>query len=99
MTLTYDNRKEVSEYVHIVQESKSSGYFVTPFVSWELGSDESRNNLLRQYFPNMRARSSVTDEEIKMIQNRLHNRPRMRLLFKTSSEVFQQSLNRVAPRH
>jgi IS30 family transposase len=40
----------------------------------------------------------VTDEELKMIQDRLNNRPRKRLGFKTPSEVFTQSLNRVALR-
>jgi len=54
--------------------------------------------LLRQYIPKKRAMSTVSDEEIRMIQNRLNNRPRKRLGFKTPAEVFHQSLNRVALR-
>jgi IS30 family transposase len=40
----------------------------------------------------------VTQEEIKMIQQQLNNRPRKRLGFKTPNEVFMQSLKRVALR-
>jgi IS30 family transposase len=42
--------------------------------------------------------STVSDEEIRMIQNRLNNRPRKRLGFKTPAEVFHQSPKRVALR-
>ena len=42
--------------------------------------------------------SDITVEEIKMIENRLNNRPRKRLGFKTPAEVFHQSLSRVALR-
>jgi IS30 family transposase len=41
---------------------------------------------------------TLSDEEIRMIQNRLNNRPRKRLGFKTPAEVFHQSLKRVALR-
>jgi IS30 family transposase len=51
-----------------------------------------------QYIPKKRPLSSVTQEEIKMIQQQLNNRPRKRLGFKTPNEVFMQSLKRVALR-
>jgi IS30 family transposase len=49
---------------------------VRPFASWEPGSNKNRNGLLRQYIPKKRAMSTVSDEKIRMIQNRLNNRPR-----------------------
>jgi len=69
-----------------------------PFASWERGSNEKLNGLLGQYVPKKRALSTVTDEEIRMIQNRLNNRPRKRLGFKTPAEVFHQLRKRVALR-
>jgi len=51
-----------------------------------------------QYIPKKRAMSTISDEEIRMIQNRLNNRPRKRLGFKTPAEVFHQSLKRFALR-
>jgi IS30 family transposase len=97
-TLTYDNGKEFCGHVEIDQALGSTGYFARPFASWERGSNENFNGLLRQYVPKVRAMANITDEEIRMIENRLNNRPRKRLGFKTPAEVFHQSLSRVALR-
>lgn len=97
-TLTFDNGKEFAGHAHIDQQLQSTAYFARPFASWERGSNENLNGLLRQYVPKKRAMSTVSDEEIRMIQNRLNNRPRKRLGFKTPAEVFHQSLKRVALR-
>jgi len=97
-TLTYDNGKEFAAHIQIDQALKSTGYFARPFASWERGSNENFNGLLRQYVPKKRSMNTVDEDEITMIQNRLNNRPRKRLGFKTPSEVFHQSLKRVALR-
>ena len=97
-TLTFDNGKEFAGHGQIDEQLQSTAYFARPFASWERGSNENLNGLLRQYIPKKRSMSTVTDEEIRMIENRLNNRPRKRLGFKTPSEVFHQSLKRVALR-
>ena len=97
-TLTYDNGKEFCGHAKIDEALGSTGYFARPFASWERGSNENFNGLLRQYVPKKRQMRSITDEEIKMIENRLNNRPRKRLGFRTPAEVFHQSLSRVALR-
>ena len=97
-TLTFDNGKEFAAHRLIDQQLNSTAYFARPFASWERGSNENLNGLLRQYIPKKRSMSTVTDEEIRMIQNRLNNRPRKRLWFKTPDEVFHQSLKLVALR-
>jgi len=97
-TLTYDNGKEFVKHAWIDKKLSSTGYFARPYCSWQRGSNENFNGLLRQYVPKKRLMSTVTDEEITMIQNRLNHRPRKRLGFKTPHEVFHQSLNRVALR-
>ncbi len=97
-TLAYDNGKEFSGHARIDEALGSIGYFARPFASWERGSNENLNGLLRQYVPKKRQMASITNEEIKMIENRLNNRPRKRLGFRTPAEVFHQSLSRVALR-
>ena len=97
-TLTFDNGKEFCGHGKIVEALGSTSYFARPFASWERGSNENFNGLLRQYVPKKRSMESITDEEIRMIENRLNNRPRKRLGFRTPSEVFHQSLRRVALR-
>jgi len=97
-TLTYDNGKEFCGHAKIDEALGSTGYFARPFASWERGSNENFNGLLRQYVPKKRQMTSITDEEIKIIENRLNNRPRKRLGFRTPAEVFHQSLSHVALR-
>ncbi len=97
-TLTFDNGKEFAEHRRIDTALKSTTYFADPFASWQRGSNENFNGLLRQYIPKKRPLSTVTNQELRMIQDRLNNRPRKRLGFKTPNEVFMQSLNRVALR-
>ena len=90
------HRQRGGEGAYIDKQLQGTAYFARPFASRESGSNENLNGLLRQYVPKKRAMSTVTDEEIRMIQNRLNNRPRKRLGFKTPLEVFHQSLKRVA---
>ena len=97
-TMTFDNGKEFAGHSTIDTALNSTTYFADPFASWQRGSNENFNGLLRQYIPKKRALSTVTDKELRMIQDQLNNRPRKRLGFKTPSEVFTQSLNRVALR-
>ena len=97
-TITYDNGKEFAEHKFIDASLGSKAYFADPFASWQRGSNENYNGLLRQYIPKKRRLSTVTDEELKMIEDRLNHRPRKRLGFKTPHQVFHESLNRVALR-
>ena len=97
-TLTYDNGKEFSGHAEIDEALGSTGYFARPFASWERVSNENFNGLLRQYMLKKRPMTNMTDEEIKMIENRLNNRPRKRLGYKTPAEVFHQSLSGAALR-
>jgi IS30 family transposase len=95
-TITFDNGKEFAEHARIDEALGSTTYFADPFSSWQRGSNENFNGLLRQYVPKKRHLSTVTDEELKMIEERLNNRPRKRLGYKTPNQVFHESLNRVA---
>lgn len=97
-TITFDNGKEFAGHRQIDQSLGSTAYFADPFASWQRGSNENFNGLLRQYIQKKRRLSTVTDEELKIIENLLNHRPRKRLGFKTPHQVFHESLNRVALR-
>jgi IS30 family transposase len=68
-TLTFDNGKEFAGHAYIYEQLQSTTFFARPFASWERGSNGNFNGLLRQYIPKKRSIPTVTDEEIKMIQN------------------------------
>jgi len=97
-TITLDNGKEFADHQRIDLELGSTIYFADPFASWQRGTNENFSGLLKQYIPKDRPLSTVTQEELKIIENKLNHRPRKRLGFKTPHEVFHESLNRVALR-
>jgi IS30 family transposase len=69
-------------------------YFAHPYSSWERGTNENTNGLVRQYFPKRTDFSKITDAEIERVMERLNNRPRKTLGFRTPNQVFfkQQSV-------
>jgi transposase, IS30 family len=97
-TITFDNGKEFANHKAIDNALNSTTYFADPFSSWQRGCNENLNGLLRQYIPKKRPLSTVTENEIKMIEQLLNNRPRKRLGFKTPNEIFFQYVNVVALR-
>jgi transposase, IS30 family len=97
-TLTVDNGKEFAYHQKVDAALDMQTFFADPYCSWQRGSNENFNGLLRQYIPKKRCMQTVTQQELTMIENRLNHRPRKRLGFKTPHEVFHASLNRVALR-
>ena len=87
-TLTYDNGKEFAFHQDIDKELKSDGYFAHPYHSWERGLNENTNGLIRQFFPKGKDLSDVTDADIQRVMDKLNNRPRKCLGFKTPNQVF-----------
>lgn len=87
-TLTSDNGKEFAEHKAIAKSLEADFYFAHPYASWERGTNENMNGLIRQYFPKHRDLRTVTDEEIQKAMDRLNNRPRKCLGYRTPNEVF-----------
>ena len=87
-TITSDNGKEFGNHEKIAKGLKCNFYFAHPYSSWERGTNENTNCLIRQYFPKSRDFRTITDSEIIHAMKRLNNRPRKRLGFKTPNQVF-----------
>lgn len=91
-TLTLDNGKEFSKHA----ELNVTCYFARPYASWQRGTVENTNGLLRQYFPRSRKLSSVRCKDVQFAMDKLNHRPRKCLGFRTPHEVFMQALASVA---
>ncbi len=87
-TITGDNGKEFAEHVRIAETLKANFYFAHPYSAWERGTNENTNGLVRQYFPKKTDFSKVILPETKLVGDRLNQRPRKCLDFKTPFEVF-----------
>lgn len=87
-TLTADNGREFSEHVKVSKKLQTKFYFAHPFSSWERGLNENTNGLIRQYFPKKHDFTTITIEQVNNVMEKLNNRPRKCLGFKTPNEVF-----------
>lgn len=91
-TITADNGKEFSEHKKISKALGVDFYFAHPYSSWERGTNENTNGLIRQYLPKGTEFKSVNDEKCEFIMGRLNNRPRKCLGYRTPQEVFEEFL-------
>jgi IS30 family transposase len=92
-TVTYDNGMEFAAHQGISADLNADCYFATPYHSWERGLNEHTNGLIRQYLPKSVDFKDVTDDEIQAIEDRLNNRPRKSLGYKTPMEVMMAHEN------
>ncbi len=90
-TVTSDNGREFAGHEAIAQHLQADFYFAHPYASWERGTNENTNGLIRQYFPKNRDFTTITQQEIDMAMERLNNRPRKRLGYQTPKQVFFKS--------
>jgi len=87
-SITFDNGKEFAYHATIAQELEADVFFAHPYSSWERGTNENTNGLIRQYFPKERRLDNVEPQETDEAMRRLNNRPRKILKAKTPSQVF-----------
>lgn len=90
-TITSDNGREFAGHEEVSKQLRADFYFAHPYASWERGTNENTNGLIRQYFPKNRDFTTITQQEIDTAMERLNNRPRKRLGFLTPTQVFFKS--------
>ena len=87
-TITADNGREFAHHQIIANALNAKFYFAHPFSSWERGLNENTNGLIRQYFPKQHDFTTITQQQIDHVMDRLNNRPRKCLGIKTPNQVF-----------
>jgi transposase, IS30 family len=90
-TITLDNGTEFHDYAKVEEVHAVKFYFATPYHSWERGTNENTNGLIRQYLPKGMCMRHITQADCDRIAAELNDRPRLRLGFRTPSEVFARS--------
>ena len=90
-TVTADNGTEFHSYELVEQATGTLFYFATPHHSWERGTNENTNGLLRQYLPKRKSMAHITQEDLDAIAARLNSRPRKRLGYRTPEECYVQA--------
>ncbi len=75
-TATTDRGKEFSCYKVLEKDLKIDVYFADAYSSWQRGSNENGNGLLREFFPKQTNFDEISPEELTEALNYIHNRPR-----------------------
>jgi IS30 family transposase len=86
-TMTYDNGKEFALHEDIAKQLGANSYFAHPYHSWERGCNENTNGLIRQYVPKGSSFDGLTDEDVRVMMDKLNDRPRKCLKFKTPNQA------------
>jgi IS30 family transposase len=92
-TYTVDRGKEFACYSKVEADLKVPVYFADAYSSWQRGSNENANGLLREFFPKKTDLARVSDEEINEALCLINHRPRKCLGWKTSFELFHEKLS------
>lgn len=91
LTITLDNGTEFHDYARVEKKYPVKFYFATPYHSWERGTNENTNGLIRQYLPKGMCFKHIDQADCDEIAEKLNRRPRLRLGFKTPIEVLDRS--------
>lgn len=88
-SITFDNGSEFADHQHIAAELGINVYFADPYSSYQRGSNEQVNGLLRRYLPKGTSFKSLIQEDLQTIVDEINNRPRKCLAYRTPIEIFQ----------
>jgi IS30 family transposase len=89
-TITFDNGTEFTRHEDIAKALEADIYFAAPYASYQRGTNENTNGLLRRYLPKGTGFKNLTAQKLQQIVEELNNRPRKCLGYRTPNEVFQR---------
>jgi IS30 family transposase len=99
LTITNDNGIEFGGYEKLEKQLGLPVYFCQPYTSWQRGTVENTNGLIRQFYPKHFDFKRISDEEITMLENNLNYRPRKTHGFRTPNEIhFSKKLKLIKER-
>ncbi|MEK7612152.1 MAG: IS30 family transposase [Patescibacteria group bacterium] len=87
-TITYDRGTEFADWELTERELTMQIYFAHAYHSWERGTNENTNGLIRRYFPKKTLFANIEEVELEQIVDEVNHRPRKRLGYRSPYEVF-----------
>jgi transposase, IS30 family len=91
-SITYDNGTEFACHKYINRLLEIDSYFCEPYHSWEKGTVENRNSLIRRFLPKKTDLKLASSDDLSLIQDWLNNRPMKCLGYNTPKEIFMKNL-------
>ncbi len=94
-SITNDNGVEFGQYEVLEKLLKAPVYYCHPYTSWERGSVENTNGLIRQFYPKHTDFTSVCYEDIQALENTINSRPRKTLGYRSAIEVHERKVRKL----
>jgi len=94
--ITFDNGKEFARHDEIASALKADVFFARPYHSWERGTNENTNGLIRRLFPKSASFAAIGAADLQRIDTFLNDRPRKCLGWQTPKEVMNAFLGTAA---
>jgi transposase, IS30 family len=91
-SMTFDNGKEFAEHPKLTRGLGLEVYFTDTYASWQRGTNENTNGLLRQYFPKGTDFTQISHRAVARVEQALNERPRRRLGYRTPAEILASRL-------
>ncbi len=99
LSITVDNGSEFADYKGIEQSitgsTRTSVYYCHPYSSWERGSNENQNKMIRRHFPKGYDFTKTTSAEIKRLEKWINDYPRKIFGYYTSAELFTSCIDEI----
>lgn len=91
-SVTFDNGKEFAEHEQLGRSLGWETYFAMPYKSWQRGTNENTNGLIRDFFPKGTDFTRISHQAVARVEQLLNERPRKRLGYRTPAEVLKRRL-------
>jgi transposase, IS30 family len=94
-TMTFDNGTEFAEHYKMAETLDTKTFFADTYASWQRGSLENVHGLLRWYLPKDTDLTKLTQAELNLTVEKINNRPRKCLNWKSPNQVYQMEMNQI----
>lgn len=91
-SISLDNGSEFAEFRQLEETLQTLVYFAEPHKPWQRGTNENTNDIIRFFFPKGFDFRTITEEDVKFVEELINNRPRKCLGWKTPKEIFEESV-------
>lgn len=95
-TMTYDNGLEAAAHETVTAAIGMKFYFAKTYSSWQRGTNENRNGLVRFYLPKDIDLDQITAAHIRRVENQINDRPMKCLNYQTPNEAYEIEMNKLA---
>lgn len=94
-TITFDNGSEFSTSNEIEKNNRTTVYYAHPYSSWERGTNENWNGIVRRFIPKGSSFDDLQDEDIDRVKCYINTLPRKRFGYKSPMDLWKEELSAI----